>query len=100
MLFRSKEYVGLARGAREAVRSSTTIDSQFLRDQLEKRPQFGNAILTIYTNKNNPNLRVKFVDIFPTSLSTILFNVSDTAENVAYSDATFRFSYYEYERLR
>lgn len=95
-----KEYVGLAQSAKQAVRTSSSIDTQFLRDQLEKRPQYGNAILTIYTNKNNPNLRVKFVDIFPTSLSTILFNVSDTAENVAYSDASFRFSYYEYERLR
>jgi hypothetical protein len=95
-----KEYVGLSRTAKDAVRKSTTIDTQFLRDQLERRPQYGNAILTIYTNKNNPNIRVKFFDIFPTSLSTILFNVSDTAENIAISDATFRFAYYDYDRLR
>ena len=95
-----KEYVGLSRTAKQAVRSSTTVDTQFLRDQLEKRPQYGNAILTIYTNKNNPNIRVKFYDIFPTTLSTILFNTTDTAENIAISDATFRFSYYDSERLR
>jgi len=94
------EFVGLSRTAKQAVRSSTTVDTQFLRDQLEKRPQYGNAILTIYTNKNNPNIRVKFYDIFPTTLSTILFNTTDTAENIAISDATFRFSYYDYERIR
>jgi hypothetical protein len=56
--------------------------------------------MTLYTNKNNPNFRVKFVDMFPTSVGTILFNAQDTAENIAIADATFRFSYYEYERLR
>lgn len=62
------------------------------------KPQIGNAILSIYTNKNNPNFRVKLIDIFPTTLSTIVFNTQDTAENIITADATFRFSYYNYER--
>ena len=64
------------------------------------QPQYSDATLTIYTNKNNPNFRVKMVDVFPTSLSSVLFNASDTAENIVTADATFRFSYYNYERLR
>ena len=55
--------------------------------------------MTMFTNKNNPNFRVKFVDLFPVSLSTILFNSMDSAENIAVADATFRFAYYEYERI-
>ena len=58
------------------------------------------ASMTIHTNKNNPNIRFKFVDMFPTSVSTILFNTGDTAENVITADAIFRFAYYNYERLR
>jgi hypothetical protein len=64
------------------------------------KPQYGNAILSIFTNKNNANFRVKLFDVFPTSLSTILFSTQDTAENIVTADATFRFSYYDYERLR
>lgn len=58
------------------------------------------ATLTIHTNKNNPNIRFKFVDLFPTSVSTVVFNTGDSAENIMTADATFRFAYYNYERLR
>lgn len=58
------------------------------------------GVLTIHTNKNNPNIRFKFVDMFPTSVSTIIFNTGDNAENIMTADATFRFAYYNYERLR
>jgi hypothetical protein len=61
--------------------------------------QYSSAILTLYTNKNNPNLRIKFVGMFPISLSTVIFNTQDTAENIITADATFRFSYYDYERI-
>jgi len=61
--------------------------------------QYAEAVMTIYTNKNNPNLRVKFFDIFPTSLSTIIFNTSETAENIIAADASFRFTYYEFESV-
>jgi len=60
---------------------------------------YSDAILTIYTNKNNPNFRVKLIDLFPTSVGSIVFSASDTAENIIVADATFRFSYYNYERI-
>ena len=84
-----EEYVNLARSSNAAnIRAGN-------REQF----QYGSAALTIYTNKNNANFRVKFVDIFPTSLSTVLFNTQDTADNIMTADATFRFSYYNYERI-
>ena len=64
------------------------------------RPQYSQAALTFFTNQNNPNFRINFVDIFPTSLSTIIVNTGDSAENIITADATFRFSYYNYERLK
>jgi len=85
-----KEYVDLERQAK----------SPYIRGREKNKPQYSSAVMTLFTNKNNPNFRVKFVDLFPTSVGTILFNAQDTAENIAIADATFRFSYYEYERLR
>ncbi|NCX62909.1 MAG: hypothetical protein EBW84_09325 [Betaproteobacteria bacterium] len=63
------------------------------------KPQYSDASLSIYSNKNNVNFRIKLYEVFPTSLSTILFNTGDTAENIVTADATFRFSYYDYERI-
>lgn len=62
-------------------------------------PQYSDAVVTIYSNKNNPKFRVKFVDLFPTSLSSIIFNTQDTAENIVVADATFRYSYYNFEAI-
>ena len=84
-----KEYVNLHRQAKASIVRMT--EKLF--------PQYSSAILTIHTNKNNPNFRVKFVDLFPTSVGTLLFNTQDSAENIVTADATFRFSYYDYERI-
>ena len=56
--------------------------------------------MTIYSNKNNPQFRVKLIDMFPTTVGSLSFNVSDTAENIVTADATFRFTYFEYERIQ
>ena len=62
-------------------------------------PQYTDASLTIYTNKNNPNFRVQFKDVFPTTLGGIQFSSLDSAENIITCDATFRYSYYNLERV-
>lgn len=85
-----EEYVNLAR------QSPGTIS----RSNLTKQPPvYSDATLTLFSNQNNANFRVKFVDLFPTSLSTIIFNTGDTAENIMTADASFRFSYYNYEKI-
>jgi hypothetical protein len=84
-----KEYVDLQRQAK----------APYIRAMDKMSPQYSSAVLTLYTNKNNPNFRVKFVDLFPTSVGTLLFNAQDSAENIVLADATFRFSYYEYQRI-
>lgn len=69
------------------------------RSEYKGKPQYSDGVITLFTNKNNPNFRVKFVDLFPTTLSTILLSSQDSAENIVTADASFRFSYYEYERI-
>ena len=84
-----KEYVDLKRlSATAAQRAANKLP-----------PQYTDASLTIYTNKNNPNIRINFKDLFPTSLTGIMFNAADTADNILTADATFRFSYYDIERI-
>jgi hypothetical protein len=62
-------------------------------------PGYTDASLTIFTNKNNANIRIEFKDVFPTTLGSIQFSALDSAENIITCDATFRFSYYEIKRL-
>jgi hypothetical protein len=85
-----EEYINLAR---------TNVASGLQRNFQRPGFQYSDAILTLYSNKNNPNFRIKLYDVFPTSLGSILFNTSDSAENIITSDAIFRFSYYDYERI-
>lgn len=59
---------------------------------------YSDATLSITTNANAPNIRLRFADCFPTSLSSIQFNASDSADITVTADATIRFQYYEVER--
>jgi hypothetical protein len=84
-----KEYLELARKNQRAVRSVFG----------ERPPPYSDGIMTVYSNRNNPAFRVKLIDLFPTNVGSLIFNVSDTAENIVTADATFRFSYFNYERI-
>lgn len=70
-----------------------------IRAQTKIPPQYSDGTLTIYSNKNNPMFRVQFKDLFPIMVGGILFNTMDSAENVPVSDASFRFSRYDIERI-
>lgn len=63
------------------------------------KPQYSDATLTLLSSANTPTWRFKFIDCFPTSLSAIVMSASDSPETVITSDATFRFSYYNVEKL-
>lgn len=84
-----EEYTNLARSSRTAN----------IRALPDRPPPYSDGIMTVYTNKNNPQFRVKLIDMFPTSVGSLVFSVSDTAENIVTADATFRFSYFNYERI-
>lgn len=65
----------------------------------ERPPVYTDATMTIYSNKNNANFRVKFVDVFPTTVGSLSFSTGDSAENIITADATFRFSYFDISRV-
>ena len=58
-------------------------------------PIFSDATLNILTSKNNPNIEVRFSDVFPTALTGLDFN--QQADDVNYLSATVTFKYKVYE---
>lgn len=70
-------------------------------DQSYKRRQaaFKQAILTIYSNQNNPKMRVTYSNIFPLSVSDLEFDTTLSAEDHIVATATFRYDYFEIEKL-
>lgn len=62
----------------------------------ELTKNFSDGSLTILNNLNNPVKTVNFVDMFPTTLETLIF--ASTNDDVQYlvGQATFRFSYYTF----
>ena len=65
----------------------------------ENRPQYSDATLTLYSSSNNPLYRFSFKDCFPTTLSTFVMSGTDSPDNIMTADATFRFAYYDIEKL-
>jgi hypothetical protein len=63
-----------------------------------KKPQYSDGILTILTNKNNPILTINFVDMFPTSLSSIEMSTKDDASIIITATAEFAFTNYNISR--
>ena len=55
--------------------------------------------LTINTNANRPNLKIKFYNCHPTSLGSINFDTKVDADTIPVCDITFRYDYYEIERI-
>ena len=59
------------------------------------RGMFGDATLTILSNKNNPIVEVRFKDVYPASLSGL--NYSQATTDVEYLTASADFKYTLYE---
>jgi hypothetical protein len=63
------------------------------------KPQYSDASITILSSSNTPYFKFKFYDLFPTSLSTFILAASDSPDNLITADVTFRYSYYNIEKL-
>ena len=61
--------------------------------------QYADGILTIMSGLNNPKFRIKYINMFPTSLSDIQFKTTESADDVLTATASFRYDYFEIERL-
>lgn len=70
---------------------TTTADS--------KTPQYADASITILSASNKPYFKFTFFDLFPISIGGFMLSSTDTPETIITSDATFRFTYYDIEKL-
>jgi hypothetical protein len=62
-------------------------------------PIYFDGYLTVNTNANNPNIRVKFHNCHPTSIGLVSFDTKVDADVIPTADFTFRYDLFEIERL-
>jgi len=55
------------------------------------------ATLFIKTNANNPNILIKFIDLFPVEIGEISFTSTGLSQEFATTSVTFGYSYYTKE---
>ena len=53
--------------------------------------KYSDLNIILHTNKSNPNYKITFTDVFPTSLSSIQFDSTPTGMDPISVDATFNF---------
>lgn len=58
---------------------------------------FSDATLTIFSALNNPLIRVKFINTFPTSLSDLQFDTKASADEILTATASFNYDYFIFE---
>lgn len=73
--------------------------TQYARYLNSQNTLYHDAVLTVNTNANNPNMRFKLFNCHPTSIGAIAFNTADTADTIPTLDVTFRYDYYELDRV-
>ena len=76
-------------------RQGISTDIGDVKPATSSRGLFGDATLTILSNKNNPLVEVRFRDVYPASLSGLDYN--QNATEVEYLTATCDFKYTLYE---
>ena len=59
------------------------------------KPQYSDGVLNVLSALNNLKTTIHFTDIFPTSLSAIQFNSTDTDTPTITATASFRYSWYD-----
>jgi hypothetical protein len=65
----------------------------------KQQAQYADGILTIMSGLNNPKFRIKYLNMFPTSLSDIEFKSTGSTEDVLTATVEFRYDLFEIERL-
>lgn len=69
------------------------------RNGVQKTDAYYDGLLTINTNSNNPNIRIKFLHCHPVSLGSVQFSTSENAETIPTADIAFRYDRFVIERL-
>ena len=73
--------------------------NKFVSSKRDAKPQFSDASVVLLSSSNSPYYRFNFHDVFPTSISTFIMNTQDDPSTIITADATFRYTYYDVEKL-
>jgi len=63
---------------------------------VKQNEHLSDATLTILSALNNPILRIQFRNIFPLTMSDLVFDTKESADNIMTCKATFRYESYNY----
>ena len=63
---------------------------------MNKKNNYSDATLTVLSSLNNPILRVQFTNCFPITLSDIIFDSAQSADDTISADGTFMFDYFNF----
>ena len=74
-------------------------NKQYVKYRNKDASPYHDGILTLNTNANIPNIRIKFKNVFPVSLGGIQFGTTVSADNTLTADVTFRYDTFEFQRL-
>jgi len=74
----------------------TDLQNQYSSGNLKN---YSDGTLTILSSLNNPILRVRFFNMFPISLSDIVFDTRQSAEDVITADVVLQFDYFNFETI-
>jgi hypothetical protein len=75
------------------------LNAQSRYSQGVKHPQYADGELTILSANNTPKLKIKFFDMFPTSLTGVDLDIRLGADHTMTSTATFKFKRYAISRI-
>jgi hypothetical protein len=73
--------------------------NKFISAADSKTPQYADGSITILSAANKPYFRFNFLNLFPIAIGGFMLSSTDTPETIITSDATFRFTYYNVEKL-
>jgi len=73
--------------------------NQFATAASSRAPQYADGSITILSASNKPYFKFNFVDLFPIAIGGFVMSSTDTPESIITSDATFRFTYFDVEKL-
>jgi len=62
-------------------------------------PQYSDGSVTLLSAANVPYFKFNFINLFPISLSGFTVSATDSPETIITADATFRFTYFNVEKL-
>lgn len=72
---------------------------EYVRFRNAQNSPYQDAVLTVNTNANLPNIRYRFTNMHPVSLGPVIFDTKSDANDIQVADIVFAYDQYEIERV-